>query len=93
MTKYFHGQDQFLVDVKKISKKMVRIHSWLLVQTLMLKACFQYSDLKCSYIDRNSMSIVTDEIWEAALESSTNKHVDAKVVAVVGQKPWRLPEA
>ncbi|NWF88313.1 MAG: family 78 glycoside hydrolase catalytic domain [Ignavibacteriaceae bacterium] len=40
----------------------------------------------------SSINIVTDESWQAAIESSNNSKLNAKVIALAGEKPWRLPD-
>ena len=36
---------------------------------------------------------MSDESWKTALASSPNELVNARVVSVVGEKPWRVPQA
>ena len=37
--------------------------------------------------------VTTDETWTASIESEEKKIVNAKVVALAGDKPWRLPQS
>ena len=81
-----------LVDAKKYlriglnSLKAIGSNSYVEKPAFILK-------LKISFLNRESIIIVSDESWKAALESSTNEVVNARVVSVVGEKPWRVPQA
>lgn len=81
-----------LVNVKKYMKnglnslKVIGSNSYIEKPAFILK-------LKISFVNGESILIVSDESWKAALESFANEVINARVVAVVGQKPWRLPKA
>ncbi len=48
--------------------------------------------LEIKFKDGKKITVVSDSSWLASIDSRNDKLVKAEVVAVAGEKPWRLPK-